>query len=299
VTAVSTAPAPAPAPARAVSERLSAARLGLARGGIEIWQTLTYWPDLVQAVFFSAVSVVALVVMRGHHVPGTTFSLGSLTLPGVIGMNIAVGGVTGVTALLAIDREDGTLLRAKATPGGMSAYVIGKIVLTAASVVLGLAVLLIVGLFAFPGLHVTAIGWLTLVWVAALGLLATIPLGILLGSLIADPRFIGLIVLPFAGLAAISGIFYPITHLPGWLQAIGQVFPVYWLGLGMRAALLPGALQSVELDGSWRLGYVLLALCGWAGLGLLAAPPVLRRMAQRESGSKVMARRERAMLRRN
>jgi ABC-2 type transport system permease protein len=216
----------------------------------------------------------------------------------VIGMNIAVGGVTGVTALLAIDREDGTLLRAKATPGGMSAYVIGKIVLTAATVLLGLVLMLIVGLFAFPGLHVTAIGWLTLVWVTALGLLATIPLGILLGSLIADPRFVGAIVLPFAGLAAISGIFYPITHLPGWLQAIGQVFPVYWLGLGMRAALLPSALQSVELDGSWRLGYVLLALCGWAALGLLAAPPVLRRMAQRESGSKVMARRERAMLRR-
>ena len=298
MTAVSTAPAQAPAPARDVAGRLSAARLGLARGGIEIWQTLTYWPDLLQAVFFSAVSVVALVVMRGHHVPGTTFSLGSLTLPGVIGMNIAVGGVTGVTALLAIDREDGTLLRAKATPGGMSAYVIGKIVLTAATILLGLALMLIVGLFAFPGLHVTAIGWLTLAWVTALGLLATIPLGILLGSLIADPRFVGAIVLPFAALAAISGIFYPITHLPGWLQAIGQVFPVYWLGLGMRAALLPGALQSVELDGSWRLGYVLLALCGWAALGLLAAPPVLRRMAQRESGSKVMARRERAMLRR-
>jgi len=300
VTAARTMAAPAPAPARprALAARLSAARLGLARGGIEIWQTLTYWPDLLQALFFSGVSVVALVVMRGHHVPGTTFSLGSLTLPGVIGMNIAVGGVTGVTALLAIDREDGTLLRAKATPGGMSAYVIGKIVLTAATVVLGLALMLIVGLLAF-GLQVTATGWLTLTWVAALGLLATIPLGILLGSLIADPRFVGLIVLPFAGLAAISGIFYPITHLPGWLQTIGQVFPMYWLGLGMRAALLPGALQSVELDGSWRLGYVLLALCGWAALGLLAAPPVLRRMAQRESGSKVMARRERAMLRRN
>ena len=190
MTAASTAAAPA-RPGPPVAERLSAARLGLARGGIEIWQTLTYWPDLVQVLFFSAVSVVALVVMRGHSVPGTTFSLGSLTLPGVIGMNIAVGGVTGVTALLAIDREDGTLLRAKATPGGMSAYVIGKIVLTAATVVLGLALMLIVGLFAFPGLHVTAIGWLTLVWVAALGLLATIPLGILLGSLIADPRFVG------------------------------------------------------------------------------------------------------------
>jgi ABC-2 type transport system permease protein len=285
-------------PIRPGAAKLDAVRLGLARGRIEIWQTLTYWPDLLQALFFSGLSVVVLFLMRGHHVPGTTFSLGSLTLPSIIGMNIAVGGVSGVAALLVVDREDGTLLRAKATPSGMTAYVISKIALTAATVAIGLVLTMVLGLLAFPGLDVTAVGWLTLVWVALLGLLATIPLGVLLGSLIPDPRFVAVIVLPFAALAAISGIFYPITHLPGWLQAVGQVFPIYWLGLGMRAALLPGALRSVELDGSWRLGYVLLALAGWAALGLLAAPPVLRRMARRESGSKVMARRERAMLRR-
>jgi ABC-2 type transport system permease protein len=278
--------------------RLDAVRLGLARGGIEVRHTLTYWPDLLQALFFSGLSIGVLFLMRGHHVPGTTFSLGSLTLPSIIGMNIAVGGISGVAALLVVDREDGTLLRAKAMPSGMTAYVISKITLTAATVLIGLVVTMVLGLFAFPGLDVTAAGWFTLVWVALLGLLATIPLGILLGSLIPDPRFVAVIVFPFAGLAAISGIFYPITHLPGWLQAIGQAFPIYWLGLGMRAALLPGHLRSVELDGSWRLGYVLLALCGWAAVGLLVAPPVLRRMAQRESGSKVMARRERAMLRR-
>ena len=59
VTAASTTAAPAPARARS-DARLIAARLGLARGGIEIRQTLTYWPDLLQALFFSAVSVVAL-----------------------------------------------------------------------------------------------------------------------------------------------------------------------------------------------------------------------------------------------
>jgi ABC-2 type transport system ATP-binding protein len=35
----------------------------------------------------------------------------------------------------------------------------------------------------------------------------------------------------------------------------------------------------------------------WSLLGLLTAPPLLRRMASRESGSRVAARRERAMLR--
>jgi ABC-2 type transport system permease protein len=270
--------------------RPGTARLGLMRGGIEVRQAYTNWPDVVQNLFFGGITITVLFLMRGHHVPGTTFSLGSLTLPSIIGMNVAVDGMLGVTAQLGRDREDGTLLRAKATPGGMSAYVIGKITFTSVSVVTGTIATLILGLVAFPGLTVTAGGWLTLVWVAALGLLATIPFGIIVGSMLPNTRWTALFMLAFGGLTAVSGIFYPITHLAGWLQGIGQVFPMYWLGLGMRAALLPPGMASVELNGSWRLPYVLLTLVLWAALGLTAAPPVLRRMARRESGSRVAAR---------
>jgi ABC-2 type transport system permease protein len=276
---------------------VSVIRLGLARGGVELRHTFTYWPDLFQNLFFPLIQIVVLFLMRGHHVPGTSFSLGSLTLPSVMGMSFAFGGMIGVTALLMTDREDGTLLRAKATPSGMAAYVIGKITLTSATTLIGLVLTLILGLVAFSGVSLTAGGFGTLAWVTALGLLATIPIGITLGSLIPNPRMFPLIMLPFGGIVALSGIFYPITHLAGWLQAIGQLFPMYWLGLGMRAALLPSHLASVEIDGSWRLPYVFLVLALWSVAGLAAAPPVLRRMARRESGSRVAARRERAMLR--
>ena len=276
---------------------MSVVRLGLARGGIELRHGFTYLPDLLTTLFFPLIQILVLFLMRGHHVPGTTFSLGSLTLPSIIGMSFAFGGLIGVTALLMTDREDGTLLRAKATPSGMSAYVLGKITFSSATSLMGLVLTLVLGLVAFPGVSLTAGGFATLVWVALLGLLATIPLGITLGSLIPNPRMFPLIMLPFGGLVALSGIFYPITHLAGWLQAIGQLFPMYWLGLGMRAALLPSHLASVEIDGSWRLPQVFLALGLWSVLGLAAAPPVLRRMARRESGSRVAERRERAMLR--
>jgi ABC-2 type transport system permease protein len=277
---------------------LPVARIGLARGGIELRQAVTYGPDLFQNTFLPLAQILVLFLMRGHHVPGTSFSLGSLTLPSVIGMGFAFGGVLGVVGLLSVDREDGTLLRAKATPDGMTAYVIGKITLVSATTLLGLLITLVLGLVAFPGVRLTVPGLATLAWVAVLGLLATIPLGITLGSLIPNPRFIPVVLLPFGALTAISGIFYPITHLPGWLQGIGQLFPMYWLGLGMRAALLPPRLAAVEIDGSWRLPLVFLALALWSVAGLAAAPPVLRRMARRESGSRVAARRERAMLRR-
>lgn len=64
-------------------------------------------------------------------------------------MSFAFGGMLGVAALLMVDREDGTLLRAKATPSGMSAYVLGKLTLTSATTLIGLVLTLILGLVAF------------------------------------------------------------------------------------------------------------------------------------------------------
>ena len=175
---------------------MNAVRLGLARGGIELRHMFTYLPDLFQTLFIPLIQIAVLFLMRGHHVPGTTFSLGSLTLPSGIGMGFVLGGTLGVTGLLTVDREDGTLLRAKATPHGMTAYVIGKIVATSATNLFGLVVTLVLGLIAFPGVTLTADGVATLAWVALLGLLATIPLGITLGSLLPSPRFIPLLLLP-------------------------------------------------------------------------------------------------------
>jgi ABC-2 type transport system permease protein len=42
------------------------------------------------------------------------------------------------------------------------------------------------------------------------------------------------------------------TAFPSWVKAIAQVFPMYWLGLGMRSALLPDAFASIEIGGTWR-----------------------------------------------
>ena len=130
-----------------------------------------------------------------------------------------------------------------------------------------------------------------------LGLVATLPIGAILGAWMKSPRNMGLVMLPMLGLIAISGIFYPLSSLPGWVQGIAQVFPVYWLGLGMRSALLPDDLAAVEIGESWRHLETLGVLSVWVVIGLVVAPIVLRRMARRESGSQVAARREAAMQR--
>jgi len=276
---------------------LRAARAGLARGRIELRQTFTNAPDLWNYLFPAVVLLVVLFFMRGATVPGTSFSLSSRTMPSALGMNIAFGGLITMAMGLTTDREDGTLLRAKAIPNGMVGYLIGRIALVAGMGVVSLAIQLVPTLFLLDGLRLTGTSWLTLIWVVLLGMVATMPIGAILGSLISNPRNMGLIMLPLVGLIATSGIFYPITNFPVWLQWIAQAFPIYWLGLGMRSALLPDSLASVEFGESWRHLEMVGVLGVWAVLGLVIAPIVLRRMARRESGSRVAERREKALQR--
>jgi ABC-2 type transport system permease protein len=280
-----------------VSSISTAARTGFARGGIELKQTLSNAADVWQYVFPSILVFGAIFFMGDATVPGTNASLGSRTLPSALGMGIAFTGLMTVAMLLVVDREDGTLLRAKATPNGMSGYLVGKIVLVGGMSAIGAAIQLIPGLFLVDGLHVDVFGWFTLLWLLPLGFVATMPIGAVLGSLLDGPRNLGLLMLPLAGLVAISGIFYPITSLPGWLQGVAQIFPVYWLGLGMRSVFLSDALTVAELGHSWRLWETAALLGVWAVAGLALAPIVLRRMARRESGSAVAARREKAIAR--
>jgi ABC-2 type transport system permease protein len=277
---------------------LTAARAGLVRGRIELRQTFTNAESLWGYLFPTAILLIVMVFTRGVEVPGTTFSLGSRMLPGALGMSVVFGGLVSVASMLTIEREDGTLLRAKATPNGMLGYLIGKVVLLSGMGVISLTLLLVPGLFLLDGLALDTLGsWVTLVWVVLLGMVATMPLGAVFGSLVSNPREIGLIVLPIMALIATSGIFYPISSFPGWLQGLAQVFPVYWLGLGMRSALLPGGMAAAEIGQSWRHLETAAVLGVWAAIGLALAPIVLRRMARRESGSSVAARREKAMQR--
>ncbi|MGS2807455.1 ABC transporter permease [Nocardia sp. MW-W600-9] len=276
---------------------VTAIRAGLARGGIELRQLYTNAPDLIGQFLTPALSLAVLFLLRNRMYGESGLSVAELAVPGLIGAIIAFNGLYAVLNVLVLDREDGTLLRSKAVPKGLTGYFTGKIVAGAGSVLAQVVIVLGVGMVIIGGSSLTdASAIATFAGVLALGLLAVLPWGTILGSLL-DSRSSFLLTIPLMGLVAISGIFYPITALPGWLQAVGQAFPMYWLGLGMRSALLPADAVAVELDQSWRHLETVAVLGLWTVAGLVIAPIVLRRMAAHESGSAMAARRDKAMQR--
>ncbi len=282
-----------------MNPRTNAMKTGLDRGWTEFKLSLKSPQDQGFYLFMAVVILGYLWLNRSGEIEGAgmTMSTAAFSMPSILGALIAFGLVIGPGYSLAMEREDGTLLRSKAVPHGMTGYVTGQIVLHSMSILPMLLVILVPGMFLFDGLMQNgASGWATVIWVTLLGLLATLPLGIILGSLVPSVQKMGTWgFFPIMGLTAVSGIFYPIQALWEWVQVVAQVFPIYWLGLGMRSAFLPDAAAALEIGGSWRTVETITVLALWATAGFVLAPRVLRRMARRQSGSQVEAAREAAV----
>lgn len=276
-------------------QRWVAVRAGLVRGWLETKQSLREPGDVLWYFLMPVIFAVVLLFMRGNTVPGMDFELGAMVLPSIVGMSIGFGGLTGPAGTIATDREDGTLLRARATPHGMIGYMFGKIVLFGATTLISLILLVVPGLTVAGELRLDARTWMLLAVIFVVGMLSTVPVGIALGSLFKNAAQTGLLMLGSTALLGVSGIFYPITALPTWLQWVGQAFPYYWLGLGARSAMLPPEMAAGEIGGSWRTVEMFGVLGVWIVLGLVVAPIVLRRMTRRASGAAVAAARDRVM----
>jgi len=273
----------------------AAVRAGLSRGWIETRQNLTETAYAIGHLMPPVAYVAVLLFFRGKTVPGTDFALVAMVLPSLLGMTIVYGGLSAPASSITADREDGTLLRAKATPNGMLGYLVGKIVMFALTTLLSVIAIVIPGIMIVDNLILDARAWLLLALLFVVGMVSTVPTGVALGSLMKSSMQAVLVPLAYALIMIVSGIFYPITVLPTWLQWVAQAFPVYWVGLGARSAMLPAEMVAAEIGQSWRTVEMFAVLGVWAVIGLLLAPILLRRTARRQSGSAVAKVRERYM----
>ena len=273
-----------------------AVRLGLRRGWIEFVQSVRSSQDQWFYLFTAFLAVGYLFLRRNTEVDGTDLLYPSVALPSILGALVAFGVVVGPAYALAMEKEDGTLLRHKAVPHGLAGYFTGQLVFQTLNLLPQMVVILVPSFLLFEDLMAESSGWLTVVWVLLLGLLAALPIGMVIGALVPGAQKVGTWgMLPVMVLAGISGIFYPIQQLWGWVEVVAQLFPMYWLGLGMRSAFLPDSAAALELGGSWRTLETVLVLGAWAVAGAVVTPRVLRRMSRRSTGSQVQAAREAAV----
>ncbi|HET6654414.1 MAG TPA: ABC transporter permease [Nocardioides sp.] len=273
-----------------------AVRIGLRRGRTEFIQSIRSTQDQWFYLFTAVLTLGYLWIRRDADTGIEGLPFAAVALPSLLGALVAFGVIVGPAYALAMEKEDGTLLRHRAVPHGMVGYVSGQLLFQSMSLLPQMVVILVPSFLLFDNLMAHPSGWLTVAWVLVLGMLAAMPIGMTIGALVPGVQKVGSWgMLPVMVLAGISGIFYPVQQLWGWVQVVAQVFPMYWMGLGMRSAFLPEAAASLEIGGSWRTTQTVVVLLTWAVVGALVMPRVLRRMARRQTGSQVEAAREASM----
>ena len=158
---------------------------------------------------------------------------------------IAIGAVQSLVAIIAIYREGGILKRLRATPLSpvtiLGAHVVVKLVFT----VVSLGVMVLAGRRVFPGvMHVNLLSFTAAVLLSTLSILS---LGFVIASIVPTARFaqpIGAAVL--YPMVALSGLFFPVEKLPGYLRVIANLLPTthavtlmqgVWDGSGWSAHL--------------------------------------------------------------
>lgn len=135
---------------------MTAVRAGFQRGRVEVRQIVTS-ADVLGWLWPSILAMIVLYVLSDRTVPGTRFSLGSQSVAGFLGVNMLYTGMLGLSVALTVEREDGTLLRMKATPNGMLSYLVGKVVGQTGLTVVFLLVILAPSAYLFDGPYCA--GW--------------------------------------------------------------------------------------------------------------------------------------------
>ncbi len=271
-----TAPARRPA-----SRQPGLLRVGLARTVFEV-RGFARERDAVVFVFLYPVILLAIfatVFGRDEEVlPGSGVMFPQYFLPGMVATGVMLSSFQALAVAVAVERDDGTLKRLRATPLPATGYFLGKTGQVLVTSGLQTAVLLAVAALVFDvPLPDDAGRWWTFAWVALLGTATGAVCGVAFSSLPRSGRSVTAVVTPVVlVLQFISGVFFRFDELPGWMQQVAALFPLKWLAQGMRSVFLPDGATALEPSGSWQHGATALVLAAWLVAGLVVGARTFR-----------------------
>ena len=205
--------------------------------------------------------VTPVLAIQRQTVTADDFRYIDYLLPGVLAMSLMQLGLFGTAAPLVSLREKQVLRRMGATPLSKTTLLASQVGfrLTTALVQTGLIVL--VGALAF-GVSIEVANTPAILAIVLLGAATFITFGYVLSGFAKTEEAVqGLISLPNFLFMFLSGIFFPIEWMPGWIRPVVDVIPLTYLGDALRATMLDAGsdfsmARNVAVLGAW------LAVCG-------------------------------------
>jgi ABC-2 type transport system permease protein len=220
--------------------------------------------------FILALPLLLLVTFAGLfgtdavEVAGQQVAADRASVPGIMGLAVLTAAFMSLTMTVVAQRENGILKRRRATPVPAVVLVLSRAVTVTVSSVVSCGLMAVVAGAAY-GIDPPPGGLFPALLAVVVASLCFACCGFAVASLITSPDgaqpVLQVILLP---LQMISGIYFPMSQLPAWLQHVANAFPLAHLTSALQHAWLPGGAQIAWGD----LG--ILALWGVAMAGVAA-----------------------------
>lgn len=226
------------------------------------WQIESNWTDpLLFFIFLVArpvASALILIVML-EVISGTANrELRAFVITGSALWSFVMAGMAGLAWTVLDDRERYRMLKyLVVSPSTLVVMLLGRGTARVVSGAMGAVIAIGVGV-AFLGVpfDLARVDWAMLVPVMVIGLGSIVALGLLMAAIVLQSRQDSWSY-PEAvagALFLVVGAIFPLTVLPGALQAVGLAVPLTWWLAGVRQALFPGGTSSIGGAGSFYTG---------------------------------------------
>ena len=183
-------------------------------------------------------------------------------LPGYIAAFIMTNGIMGLATTLSEHRRNGTIKRLASTPLSKASWIIANVLQQTLLAFALTAVMIAVGWVVFD---VRILPGFFAILLIVLGAVAFCSVGIVLGNVIKDVEATSGVgnAIGFP-MMFLSGAFWPIEMMPGYLQTVAKFLPLYYFHDGLRSIMVyqSPALPTVSflVLGIFAATFILLAI---------------------------------------
>lgn len=193
--------------------------------------------------------------------------------PGIIAMVVVMAVMIGLAASISREKELGTLDGILVAPISRLCIILGKALSQTTRGLLQGSIVLLLSIFLFG---VKIHGSIPLVALLLfLGVFSFIGLGILISAIAAEQETAMMIMMTLTfPMIFLSGVFFPIEQMPGFMQVISRILPLTYTIEALRKVIILGA-------GISSLGKELIILVTFGTITLAIAVPVFKRIVTR------------------
>jgi ABC-2 type transport system permease protein len=220
------------------------------------------------AAFFNFLLPLIFLALFGAIVNGRQHEL-DIIVPGIAGMSVMSTTFTALAYNLTFLREQGVLKRMRGTPLPSGVYLAGLGLNAVTNAAIQIGIVVVAGRVFF------GLGWppdgVQLVLFAVAGVICFASLGVALSHAIPNfetaPAVVNAVFVP---VILISGVFFDVKHVPGFLRNIAQALPLTHLITGLEGGLvahrggISSHLTSLAVVGIWGLLGITLAIRGFS-----------------------------------